>query len=409
MASRTPVAAENPPAAGVRSAYLWSNHPSNLSSLPFESTMRGGVLLLGLTLFLRPCLAQEVVLFAAGDLGYACFRIPAMVDGAPGELFAFAEGRRGGCADFGDVDILMRRSTDGGATWSDPTVVVDHGELQAGNPTPILDRMDPDHPDGRLFLFFNTGTASEYDTRLGLGRRRGCFTTSTDHGRTWTEPVDISRQVHFDAQGPRPEVDARTLAFAPGHGLQLTLGPHAGRLFVPANHSLGPPQDDFMDYRTYGAYSDDHGRSWQVSPDLDLPSSNEAMAAQMPDGELLLLVRMQNRTDRRKVLAMSRDGGASWDSIWTATALTTPMCQSSLLHDGALMRTLHLGPADTLARTGLTMWASGDQGRSWSVLDHICSGSAAYSDMAPLGDGRLGLLYERKEYGEIVFVPWPVH
>ncbi len=122
-------------------------------------------------LALTPAQGQQV-LFAAGDLGYACFRIPAIVQWEPGELYAFAEGRRENCADFGDVDILMRTSVDGGTTWSAPRVIVDNGELQAGNATPILDRMDPAYPEGRLFLFYNTGTASEYDTRMGLGHRR---------------------------------------------------------------------------------------------------------------------------------------------------------------------------------------------------------------------------------------------
>ncbi|MEK9830646.1 MAG: sialidase family protein, partial [Schleiferiaceae bacterium] len=118
-------------------------------------------------LALTPAHGQQV-LFAAGDLGYACFRIPAIVQWESGELYAFAEGRRENCADFGDVDILMRTSVDGGTTWSAPRVIVDNGEIQAGNATPILDRMDPAYPEGRLFLFYNTGTASEYDTRMGL-------------------------------------------------------------------------------------------------------------------------------------------------------------------------------------------------------------------------------------------------
>ena len=363
----------------------------------------------------RPFSAQESVLFQSGDLGYDCFRIPALVQWDAGELFAFAEGRRGGCADFGDVDILMRRSTDGGATWLPAQVVVDNGALQAGNATPVVDRLDPAHPDGRLLLFYNTGTASEYDTRMGQGRRHGFVTASADHGATWSAPVDLSAQVHFDRHSPRPEVDARTLAFAPGHALQLTRGPHAGRLFVPANHSLGPPQDDFRDYQAYGAYSDDHGATWNVSDDLGVPSSNEAMAAQVQDGTLLLLVRMQNRADRRKLLARSSDGGATWDTTWMAAALTTPMCQSALIHDPRSGTTWHLGPADTTSRSRLTLWASGNGGRDWQEHRIVWQESAAYSDLvllqptapdSPSGVQKppaMGVLYERNDYREIVF------
>lgn len=354
--------------------------------------------------------AQESVLFEAGDLGYACFRIPAIVDWDPGELLAFAEGRKSGCADFGDVDILMRRSTDGGATWSPALVVADHGNLQAGNPTPILDRLDPDYPEGRLFLCFNTGTASEYDTRMGLGVRRGWYITSTDHGSTWSDPTEIDMEVYpeqtIDGLGGQSDMAQRTLAFAPGHGLQLGQGPHRGRLLIPANHSLGPPQDEFRDYRTFAVLSDDHGRTWRASEDLDIPSSNEAMAVELPDGDVLLTVRMQNSRDRRKRLVISKDGGAHWDSTWLAASLTTPMCQSSILQFGTTGMTLHLGPADTLTRTHLTLWSSRNAGRTWSIADTLWPGSAAYSDLAPAGEDQLGILYERAEYREIAFTRW---
>ena len=362
---------------------------------------------MGCFLLLCAAPAQDQVLFQSGDLGYACFRIPALVAWDEGELFAFAEGRRGGCADFGDVDILMRRSTDGGRTWSPARVIVDNGDLQAGNATPVVDRMDPAHPGGRLLLFHNTGTASEHETRLGQGRRRGFVTASTDHGATWSAPRDLSDQVHFDRHGAHPDTDARTFAYAPGHALQLTTGPYAGRLFVPANHSLGPPQDDYHDYTTYGTWSDDHGATWHVSPDLGIPSSNEAMAAQVGDGSLLMLVRMQNRGDRRKLLARSHDGGAHWDTTWMAAALTTPMCQSTLLHWPATGTTYHVGPADTTARRDLALWSSQDGGWNWSRRGTIWPGSAAYADMAPV-EGGLGVLYERNEYGEIAFARVPL-
>lgn len=367
--------------------------------------MKKGVLGVAIGMLSWASVHGQQVLFAAGDLGYACFRIPAIVQWEPGELYAFAEGRRENCADFGDVDILMRTSVDGGTTWSAPRVIVDNGELQAGNATPILDRMDPAYPEGRLFLFYNTGTASEYDTRMGLGRRRGFYTTSIDHGRTWSDPVDLSVSLHMDDLSPHPELDARTWAFAPGHGLQLTKGPFAGRLFVPMNHSLGFPQSGFADYQTYGGYSDDHGATWNPSPDLHIPSSNEAMAAQSVDGNLLLTVRMQNQGIKRKLMALSTTGGASWDSTWLAGDLTTPMCQSSMCFVQGPERSAfyHVGPADTATRSGLTLWSSEHGGHLWQKEAVIYEGPAAYSDIVSLGDIELGVLFERDDYREIVF------
>jgi len=347
--------------------------------------------------------AQPEPLFTSGQGGYTCYRIPALVAWGEGTLLSFAEGRADNCADFGNVDILMRKSVDGGKNWSAAQVVADNGALQAGNPTPVLDTFDPQFPGGRLFLFYNTGTASEYDTRMGLGRRRAYYITSTDQGETWSEPTEISSQIHFDVHSDRPQVDARTLAFAPGHALQFSSGTYKGRIFVPTNHSTGPPQEGFKDYQTYGAFSDDHGKTWAVSEDLGVPSSNEAMAAQIAQDELLLLVRMQNSEYRRKLLARSRDGGASWDTKWLSDELTTPMCQSAIMHCEDLAKTFHLGPADTTARAHLTLWSSTDKGRSWQVEQEVFEGSSAYSDLVYLGNGRLGVFYERNDYEEIVF------
>jgi sialidase-1 len=352
--------------------------------------------------------AQEQVLFASGDMGYQCFRIPALVTWSDGELFAFAEGRKDNCADFGDVDILVRRSTDGGTTWSAAEVVVNNGELQAGNATPVLDRLDPKFPQGRLFLFYNTGTASEQAVREGKGRRQGFYITSADHGKTWSDPVDITPQVHFDHWSQQPQIDARTLAFAPGHALQLSSGPFKGRLLLPANHSYGPPQERFKDYRSFALYSDDHGVHWKHSDDVNLPSSNEAMAVQVHPEKVLLLVRVQDNAFKTKLIASSSDGGASWEHLAFPENLTTPVCQSAVLHVPELQSTFHLGPANTEGRNQLSLWKSTDLGVTWPQKQLLWEGSAAYSDMVYLGQGQLGVFFERKDYQEIVFQTIPV-
>lgn len=346
------------------------------------------------------------VLFASGNNGYNCFRIPALVSFNSNNLVAFSEGRKDNCADFGDVDIVMCRSSDGGKTWNPIQIVVDNDTLQAGNPTPVIDWFDSAYPGGRLFLFYNTGTASEQDTRSGMGRRRAFYVTSADRGLTWSEATEISSQVHFDRFSDQPQIDARSLALAPGHAEQLKDGIHKGRLFIPANHSLGPPQEEFAEYRSYAMYSDNHGKSWSVSPDLDVPASNEAMAAHLGGDSLLLLVRMQDRKYERKLLARSIDAGNTWESHWIAQDLTTPMCQSALLNvaDASFKGLYHCGPAETNARKRLMLWHSKDGGLSWSIIREIWPGSAAYSDITYLGGGTIGVLYEREDYREIAFV-----
>ena len=347
--------------------------------------------------------AQGKTLFKSGDLGYACFRIPALVSLSPEVLIAFAEGRKDSCADFGDVDILMRRSEDGGRTWTYPQRVADFGALQVGNPTPVLDRLDPNYPEGRLFLFYNTGSASEQQTREGKGRRQGYFITSTDAGRHWSEPTLISDTTHYDRFHPTKNLDDRTLAYAPGHALQLSYGPHKGRLIVPANASRGPAQEEFREYRAFVLYSDDHGKQWQRSESLKTPSSNEVMAAQLPSGEVLMTVRIQNSTERRKFIARSISSGDYWDSEKRAEDLVNPVCQSSLLYVPEHQKLYHLGPNSETARENLTLWSSIDGGYSWQVVQQLNKGFAAYSDLAYLQSNALAVLYERFDYTEIYF------
>lgn len=346
---------------------------------------------------------QSQPLFQSGDAGYMCFRIPALVTLSSTELIVFAEGRKDGCADFGDVDIVMRKSTDAGLTWSSIEIVVDEGQLQAGNATPILDLYDVNYPSGRLFLFYNTGKASEQQTREGEGIRRGFYRTSSDGGVNWSDPVLISDKTHFDRHGAIENRDHRTLAYAPGHGLQLTYGPLKGRLLVPLNYSKGPPQADFKDYRASAIYSDDHGLSWRVSESLEIPSSNEVMASQLSNGEVLMIVRIQNAAVKNKFLARSSDGGQSWYEQIPVNDLITPVCQSSILFVEGLNALLHLGPNSINQREKLTLWDSADFGKTWQVAREINSGFSAYSDMAYLERNRLALVYEADDYNQIIF------
>lgn len=57
-----------------------------------------------------------------------------------GTLLAFAEGRVLDCGDAGDIDLVVKRSTDGGRTWSPLQVVNEGGGDTHGNPAPVVDR-----------------------------------------------------------------------------------------------------------------------------------------------------------------------------------------------------------------------------------------------------------------------------
>jgi sialidase-1 len=344
---------------------------------------------------------KEFILFENGTGNYACYRIPALINTPNGTLIAFAEGRKFDCADFGKVDLLARLSTDGGKHWTSPTVVASNGDLQAGNPAPVVDRFDPKYPEGRIFLFYNTGNVSEHEMRLGKGIREVWYITSVDHGITWSSPINITSQVHFNVNSDRPELDWRTHANTPGHALQFEKGKYRGRIYIPANHSQGAPQGDFNEYRAYGFYSDDHGLSWNISPDIDIPSSNEAIGVELSNGDLMLNIREQSGKTKERLIAISKDGGTSWEKTYFDNALISPVCQSSLLQFIQDKDTLLIfsGPNSRKKRERMTLKISTDQGNTWSHSKLINKGPSSYSDLTQIDSNSLGILYEKNPVG----------
>lgn len=343
----------------------------------------------------------EQPIFINGVGGYECYRIPAIVSNNKGILFAFVEGRVNDCGDYGNVDILLSISKDNGDHWSIPKKIIDKDKYQAGNAAPVYDFTDPRYPNGRLFLFFNTGNASEYDVRMGIGDRKVWFTTSTNDGIDWDVPTDISNQVHFNKENSRLDKDWRAHANTPGHGIQLTKGKYKGRLYIAANHSTGDFKSDASDYQTYGYYSDDHGETWKVSPDINWPSSNEAIAAELPNGKLMLNIREQNGQSKRRLVAISDQGGETWNEVFLDSNLISPVCQSSLINYSHNKENtlLFSGPNSTEKRHKMSVFRSKDNGKTWPVIKEVYAGTSAYSDLTILKNSQIGLLYERDQNG----------
>ncbi|WP_373494362.1 hypothetical protein [Aquiflexum sp.] len=115
--------------------------------------------------------AQETRVFEGGKEGHAIYRIPAIISLPNRELLAFAEGRVHGAEDFGEINLVMKRSSDQGQTWTPLQILIDYDSLQAGNPAPVLDLHDPKHPQGVVYLFYNTGNNHEYEVRMNQGVR----------------------------------------------------------------------------------------------------------------------------------------------------------------------------------------------------------------------------------------------
>ncbi|MGW7353171.1 sialidase family protein [Streptomyces sp. NPDC054784] len=337
--------------------------------------------------------------YAAGTGGYASFRIPAVVATAAGTLLAFAEGRRESGEDHGDIDVVLRRSTDGGRTWGPMTVVAANGADLAGNPAPVATA------DGRVVLVEVHNAASATEDRIRRGEvsaedgRRVHVRESTDDGVTWSPAREITAEVK------RPEW--RWYATTPGHAIELREPPYAGRLVVAANHSL-PPEgaDDGTEGRYYGGHdllSDNGGATWRIGYVDDDPDGyvnvNETTAAELPDGTVYFNARHDSDGPGTRADAYSLDGGATLERPFRPQAgLTTPVVQGSVLQlrDPDLL--LYSGPAAPDARALMTVRASADGGVTWRAAYTVSGLPAAYSDLVRVDADTVGLLYETGDF-----------
>lgn len=333
----------------------------------------------------RPASLTQLELFRAGEGGYRSYRIPALIVTNKGTLLAFCEGRKNSGSDAGDIDILLRRSFDHGKSWSPVEKVADKGADTIGNPTPVVERKT-----GTIFLLLtsNPGTATERQiTEAAPGAVRTVWITrSTDDGASWSRPADITAQVK------RP--DWTWYATGPGNGIQL----RSGRLVIPCDHNG----------HSHVIYSDDRGETWKIGGSAE-DKTNESAVAELKDGSLLLNMRSYHGNHRRAV-QRSRDGGLTWSALEFDNALIEPVCEASLISIGH-GRLLFANPAAT-TRSHVTVRLSKDDGVSWSASRLLHAGPSAYSSLAKLPDGTVGLLYERGDqspYEQITFARFHVY
>ncbi|HRD58041.1 MAG TPA: sialidase family protein [Ferruginibacter sp.] len=369
------------------------------------------------------CVAQQsfTPVFTSGTEGHKSYRIPAIIGLPNGELLAFAEGRVHGAGDFGDINIVMKRSTDEGKTWGALQLIAEFDTLQCGNPAPVVDLTDPLYPQGRIFLFYNTGNNHEGEVRKGKGYKQVWFKTSTDGGATWSQPVDITLQVHlpnYPQANPAYNFkeDWRTYANTPGHAMQFQTGKYKGRIYVAANHSAGGPKNDATDYDAHGFYTDDHGKTFKLGASLNVLGSNESIAAEISGGRLMFNSRNQRGHIKSRIIGISRNGGQTWDTTYFDKNLPDPVCQGSLLTIGKKKRKNILAfcnAADEKKRNNLTLRISFDDGKTWKknfvIYNNPDKGdAAAYSDIVKTGKKTIGVLFEKDNYSQIVFttVKW---
>jgi sialidase-1 len=314
----------------------------------------------------------------AGEDGYHTYRIPAVLVVPNGDLLAFCEGRRNNSRDHGNVDLLQKRSSDGGLTWGARTVVCDEGgeaDVTIGNPCPVVDRTT-----GIICMPF----CRDND--------RVFVTSSADEGASWSEPREITADVKRSEWG--------WYATGPGVGIQLESGEYAGRLVVPCDH-----RSPVYDCGSHVIYSDNQGETWKLSQNVIAPGANECQVVELSDGRLLLNARMQTgRTTGERGISYSSDGGATWSPLSQHSGLPDPIVQASLIRCSSRDtdepdHLLFSNPDVPLSvtpgsRVNLTVRLSPDRGASWPVRRTLHPGPAAYSCLVRLADGKFGCLYE---------------
>ena len=344
------------------------------------------------TLLLLACVrsaaddVERADLFVAGQGGYAAYRIPGVVSAADGTVLAYCEARKGGPSDWADIDVLARRSTDGGRTWGPPTVLVTKpadakqnpagpkraaGAVTVNNPVAVADGAR-----GVVHFLY----CVEYD--------RCFYRRSGDAGKTFADPVEITAAF----EKFRPEYDWKVIATGPGHGVKL----RSGRLVVPvwlSTSTKGPHRPSCV----ATIYSDDDGKTWRrgdVVPTPGLVNPSETAVVEV-GGKVMLNIRHEGEPHRRAVVE-GRDGAGGWGQVRFDDALPEPVCMASLLQLGqdSLLFCNPNNPSGR-ERKNLTVKRSDDVGRTWKDVVTLEPGPSAYSDLAQAG-GEVLCLYERR-------------
>lgn len=313
--------------------------------------------------------------FTAGQGDYHTYRIPSLIVSAKGTLLAFCEGRKAGRGDAGNIDLVLRRSTDGGQTWGPLQVVWDDGDNTCGNPCPIVDAST-----GTIWLLLthNLGKDTEQQIVNGTaaGSRTAWVSKSTDDGATWAKPVEITEGVK--------QKDWTWYATGPGVGIQLA----SGRLVIPCdNKNLGGKV-----LQSHVIYSDDHGATWKLGGSVG-PNCNESQVIARADGSLLLNMR-NHGPEKRRLIATSKDAGLTWTPPTIAQDLIEPTCQGSILsHPREKGLVLFSNPAST-KRESMTLRVSSDDAATWDAQRVLHAGPAAYSCLAVPPDNAITCLFE---------------
>ncbi len=320
------------------------------------------------------CTAQR--LYAPGDYGSANWRIPALLCLDDGTLLAVNDKRKYNETDLPqDIDIVIRRSSDLGTTWTEPETIIAGTGVGHGYGDPVLVQC----ANGDVLCLFaghNGYFQSTAENPICVFYKR-----STDRGQTWGDTVNITPIVWGQS-------GYRGAFVASGNGLRLKRGVHAGRiLFAAAVLREGEYVSD-----NYVVYSDDNGYTWHRS-EMAFKAGDEAKLAELADGRILISVRRSGA----RGCNISSDGGHTWGSQRTWPEMHVNACNGEMLRiDDTTL--LHSIPNST-ERRDVSVFISNDEGASWHSPVPLFEGPSVYSSMTLLPDGTVGAYIERNPSG----------
>ena len=339
------------------------------------------------------CLARALPsdVFESGSEGVPQYRIPALVQTGAGTLLAFAEARYQPSTDCGYKFLAVRRSTDGGATWSTRSVPV--AGVSATNSTSTGNPMAVYHaPSGRVVVVF----AMQRLPARYCSPSDGVFVVDDggSDGMQWSTPRNITSSLGQIAGHTVP---------GPGAGLVTA----TGRIVMSGTDGIYGNDTAF--------YSDDAGATWTPSTTA-FPHMDESALVELSDGRVLINMRNAhaNASCDCRAIATSSDGGATFTTpVQYDPTLIEPVCQGSLMRVGS--KVYFANPADRSARANITVRVGTGLPGGWTGALRV-NGSAwgGYTSLAgPLARGAPpqtgGILYEHDDAApRITFAQFPL-